>query len=129
MDTWYKYRAKQHKQDLNKVDVPKMVAYGNYLIHTIAWKAANNKCSQKLLNKFFDVASLVLQATLAQKSDATSIMGAYEYIDQITKDLSNGYSTSAQELGLMIGNLSEIEDGHYTFTELIAFMRLMGTRI
>ena len=130
MDNWYKFKDKSNKKiDLNKVDIASVICYGNYLIAEIAWLASQNKVKQKTINKFFNVATTVLQATVAQKGfKQNELAEIYTYIDNITKDL-NGATITTKEIGLMLGNLSELEGEHYTFTELIGFVRSIAAKI
>lgn len=128
MDTWHKFRNKDTRKKLTEVDVAKEICYGNFLMSEIAWLASQNKLRQWHIDKFFNQATLILQATIAQKGFNKETEGIYEYIDQITKELIAN-SVSVSELGLMLGNLTELEDNHYTFTELIAFVRTLGAKI
>ena len=130
MDNWFLYKNKQHKKDLKTLDIPKTICYGNMLLAQNMWLAANNKIKQKHINKFFDIASLVLQATMTQKGfSETELMAIHQHIERITKDLLYNATLTAEEIGLMLGNLSEIENGHYTFIELIGFMRAVASKI
>lgn len=129
MDTWYKYKNTSFKVDLNKVNISKQICYGNFLLASILWKTTKGKPTQSMFNKFFSNAAMVLQATVAQKGFNNKELGdAYNYIDQITKDLIAN-SNSAEDYALMLGNISEFDDMNYTFTELIAFVRAIATKI
>ena len=129
MDTWYKIRTEKIKEDLSKVKISEKICYGNYLIAEICWLACTNKLKQKNIDNFFKTASIVLQATLEQKGfNSSGLSDIYIYIDTIFRDIVNS-ETSLQELGLMLGNLTELDNAHYTFTELIAFVRAMATKI
>lgn len=129
MDTWYKFKNIKIKQDITQINISKQICYGHYLLSDIIWKTVNHKKPQKLFNKFFENASLVLQATLAQKGfDNKEMIDVYNYIDKITKDLMTN-STGAEDYSLMLGNLSEFDDMKYTFTELIAFVRAIAAKI
>lgn len=129
MDTWHKYKNIEFKNDLKQCSIEYEICYGNYLVHKIALKASQNKLPQRLINSFFKQAIKILQITIkTQNIKTTSLIEVYDYIDTITRDLRNS-STSLKELGLMIGNLSEIESAHYTFVELIAFVRILAEKI
>ena len=129
MDSWYKYKTTSFKIDLNKINISKQICYGNFLLSKILWKTIQNKPSQRLINKFFANASVVLQATVIQKGfNNKELSDIYVYIDNITKELLSS-SNSAEDLALMLGNMSELEDMKYTFTELIAFVRAIAIKI
>ena len=129
MDTWHKFRNKPIRKDLTKMNISELICQGNYLIAEIAWLATQNKLRQRHIDRFFDHANIVLQSTVAQNGYSNAdIQGIYEYIDQITKEVMSS-SVSLRDLGLMIGNLTELADNNYTFTELVAFMRVFGTKI
>ena len=129
MDTWYKYKNTSFKTDLNKINISKQICYGNFLLASIAWRTIKGKAPQSLFNKFFSNAAIVLQATVAQKGfNNKELIDVYAYIDDITKDLIAN-SNSAEDYALMLGNLSEFDDMNYTFTELIAFVRAIATKI
>lgn len=129
MDTWNKYKKKKFNTDLKNVSISKQICYGNFLLASIIWRIINNRSVKHLINKFFDNASLVLQATLVQKGfDNKDLYDIYAYIDGITKDLIDNVN-SAEDYALMLGNISEFEDANYTFTELIAFVRAIAAKI
>jgi hypothetical protein len=129
MDSWNKFKTKSHKENLTTVSIPKMICYGNYLCAEIMWLAVENKLKQKHVDKFFDVASLVLQATKAQSGlKDVELYEIHNYIEQIVKDIDET-KTTFEDLAIMLGNLSEIENAKYTFTELIAFVRVLAKQI
>ena len=129
MDTWYKFKNIKSKKDLTKINIAKQICYGNFLLGDIIWQTINNKKPQKLFNEFFENASIVLQATLAQKGFSDEeLIEAYNYIDKTTKELMTN-STGAEDYALMLGNLSEFQDMKYTFTELISFVRAIAAKI
>lgn len=129
MDTWNRYKTKSYSKDLRTVSVPKTICYGNYLLSEIAWLACNSKLKQKHINKFFDTASLVLQATKAQNGlEKVELYEIHNYIEKITKDIEST-NTTMEDLGIMLGNISELQDAKYTFTELIAFVRVFAKQI
>ena len=129
MDTWYKYKNKHFKIDLNKINIAEQICYGNFLLAQILWKTIQRKQTRRIINKFFINASLVLQATEVQKGFSnTEIIEVYNYIDKITKELIAN-SNSAEDYALMLSNISEFEDMNYTFTELIAFVRAIAAKI
>lgn len=129
MDTWYKYKTFNFKKDLNKINISKQICYGNFLLASILWKTIKSKPSQSMFNKFFSNAAIVLQATVAQNGfNNKELIDVYNYIDKITKELIAN-SNSAEDYALMLGNISELEDMKYTFTELIAFVRAIATKI
>ena len=127
MNYWDKYKNKIFKEDLEKVNVAEAIAYANLLIAKIAWKAIHNKMNKRLFNNFFNVASLILHATIVQHEYPV------DYYDNILAHIDDIYDKvgrlnySKAEIGLMIGNLSEYTDVHYTFTELIAFVRFLAS--
>ena len=127
MDLWDKYKKKQRKEDLAKINIPEAIAYGNLLISKIAWKSIHNKNCKHLFNKFFDIADLILKSTVCQKEYVnTQLQDIYKHIDTITDQVSQLAYTKPQ-IGLMLGNLSEYVDNHYTFTELIGFIRFLAS--
>ena len=130
MDSWNKYKSKKFANiDLTKVNISKTICYANFLIADLAWKAANTKLKQKHIDKFFEQASLILQATIAQKGfENTEKQEVYNYIDTTTKTVSESLA-SLEEFGTMMGNFTEISEAHYTFTELIAFVRVLAAKI
>ena len=129
MDTWYKYKTRENKINIKETNVSKLICYGNLLLAQIIWDTVNYKKTQKNIDKFFQNASVVLQATLAQKGfNNKELIDVYNYIDKITMELMNN-SNSAQDYALMLGNISEFADMKYTFTELIAFVRVIAAKI
>lgn len=129
MDTWKKYKNKKHKQDLKSVKIADLICFGNFQIAKIAWLGSKNKIKQKHINNFFNTASLVLQATVAQKEYNTDkLIDIFTHIDVIVKDLL-GTNTSLEDMSLMLGNLTELERANYTFVELIGFVRFLSTKI
>lgn len=128
MDIWYKYKNKKFKVDLNAVNIGECICYGNMLLHELVWKIIQHKKPNALIEKFFDNASMVLQATSAQNGFKKEATDVYEYIDSITKELMTS-SNSAEDYAMMLGNLSEFEDMKYTFVELIGFVRAMAAKI
>ena len=97
------------------------------MIAKISWKAIHNKANKRLFNNFFNVASLILHATIVQHEYSV------DHYDNILAHIDDIYDKvgrlnySKAEIGLMIGNLSEYTDVHYTFTELIAFVRFLAS--
>ena len=128
MDIWYKYKNKKFKIDLSTINIGERICYGNMLLYEIAWKILQHKKPKALIEKFFDNASIVLQATKAQSGFNKESTDVYEYIDSITKELMTN-SNGAEDYALMLGNLSEFEDMKYTFVELIGFVRAMAAKI
>ena len=129
MDSWYKFRNKKHKENLSKLSISSNICYGNYLIGKIAYDASKYKVKQSTIDKFFNTASKILQATVEQKGyENKELIEIYSYIDRVTNDVIKSTTTS-QELGLMLGNLTELEEGKYTFTELIGFVRALASKI
>ena len=127
MDTWNKYKDKSYKINLYNVDISKTICYGNYLISKIAYQAICNKVKQRTINSFFETASIVIHATVAQNK-VDNFEKSLEYIEEVTRSLMNS-NNSSKELGLLIGNLTEYQDTHYTFIELIAFIRCIAAKI
>ena len=129
MDSWHKFRGKNFRKELAKLDIAELICYGNFLMSEISWLAVQNRLRQGHIDRFLDHASLVIQATIAQKGYNTAdSSGLYEYIDQVTKNLTES-SVSVREIGLMLGNITEITDTTYTFIELIGFARAFGAKI
>lgn len=128
MDTWYKYKNKKFKINLNEVNLSECICYGNMLLHQLVWKITQHKKPRALIDKFFNNASIVLQATIAQTALNSSNTNVYEYIDSATKELMTN-SNSAEDYALMLGNLSEFDDMKYTFVELVSFVRAMAAKI
>lgn len=127
MNYWDKYKNKIFKEDLKKVNVAEAIAYANLLIAKISWKAIHNKANKRLFNNFFNVASLILHATIVQHEyPVDHYDNILAHIDDIY-DKVGRLNYSKAEIGLMIGNLSEYTDVHYTFTELIAFVRFLAS--
>lgn len=129
MDTWLKFKDKSSKKDLTKINISESICYGNYLIAKISWLTSQNKIKQKHIDKFFMQATEILQATVAQQGFKSNELGEiYAYIDNITNDLNKTTITS-KEIGLMLGNLSELDGERYTFSELIGFVRSIAAKI
>ena len=128
MDTWYKYKSKKFKMNLKEINLSEYICYGNMLLHELVWKIVQHKNPQALIEKFFENASIVLQATVVQSGFNNSNTDVYEYIDSTTKELMTN-SNGAEDYALMLGNLSEFEDMKYTFVELISFVRAMAAKI
>ena len=129
MDTWNKYKNKQFKQDLNKINVSEAICYGNLLIHDIAWRVIHNKRAQRQINKLFEVAALIFQATCKQKGFvAEKYKDMLAYIDSVLNGISSNQS-NYQEIAMLLGNLTEYTDAHYTFVERIAFVRFIASEI
>lgn len=127
MDLWNIYKKKTRKEDLSKINVAEAIAYGNLLINKIAWKIIHGKKATRLFKQFFDTADLILKTILNQKEYSdTQAQEIYKHIDMILDQVKNLVYTK-EEIALMIGNLSEYTDSHYTFTELIGFIRFLAS--
>lgn len=129
MDTWNKYKNKQFKFDLNRVNVSEAICYGNFLINTIAWKVIRHKKVQRYINKLFDVASLIFQATYKQKGYTyDKYKDMLSHIDNMLNSIIENQN-SYEEIALMLGNLTEYTNVTYTFIERIAFVRFIANEI
>lgn len=129
MDTWNKYKNKQFKQDLNKINISEAICYGNLLIHDIVWRVIHNKRVQRQINKLFEVASLIFQATCKQKGlVAEKYKDMLNYIDSVLNGISSNQS-NYKEIAMLLGNLTEYTDTQYTFVERIAFVRFIANEI
>lgn len=130
MDSWKKYKDKNfEKSSLSAADLSKEICYGNYLISKIAWLASIRKLKQRHIDKFFNKASFIIQATYTQKGyNNIQISELYNYIEQVYKDLLKT-GTNIEDYGLLLGNITELSDANYTFVELIGFIRAVATKI
>ena len=129
MDNWNKYKNKTYKQNLTTIQIPKLICYGNYLLSEILWLTVEGKLRQRHVDKFFENAAMLLQATRAQSSEQDlPLYEIHNYIDKIVKDVLDT-KTTPEDLALMLGNLTEIDGANYTFTELIGFVRVLAAQI
>lgn len=129
MDTWNKYKNKQFKYDLDRINISEAICYGNFLINLIAWRVVRHKKIQKQVNKLFDVASLIFQATCKQQGlSAEKYKEMLSYIDNVMNNIVNNQN-NCEEIAMLLGNLTEYTDTHYTFTERIAFVRFIANEI
>lgn len=127
MDKWFKYKKQIINYNIHKINISEAITYGNYLISKITFKIICNKKPKRLINKLFKISHIIIAATSAQKNDE-SFNDAYNYIDDITNKLQNT-DNSAKDLALLLGNLSEYTDTHYTFIEKVAFVRCIANKI
>ena len=128
MNYWSEYKYYSFKEDLNNINIAEAIAYANLLMSKISWKAIHNKYSARLFKRFFKVASLILQSTIIQHNENA------EQYKEVLKHIDNIYSKVCElnytkpQIGLLLGNLSEYIDTHYTFVELIAFVRFLAAK-
>lgn len=129
MDTWNKYKNKQFKDNLDKINISEAICYGNFLINQIAWKVVRHKRAQKQINQLFETASLIFQATNKQKGfTAEKYRDLLGYIDNVFNSISANQN-SKEEIAMLLGNLTEYTDTQYTFVERIAFVRFIASEI
>lgn len=128
MDTWHKYINKTFKYNLKNINIPQHICYGNFLAYKIAYQSIIKKPKQRLFNKFFENAAIVLQATLQQTSEHNEFNEIKTYIDNLKIKFQDTHNSST-DLGLLLGNITECSDLKYTFVEIIAFIRCMASQI